>query len=25
MVIDGIMQLQDRIARSSHPIITKTF
>ena len=25
MVIDGIMQLQDRIARSSHPIITKGF
>ena len=25
MVIDGIMQLQDRIARSSHPIVTRTF
>jgi NADH-quinone oxidoreductase subunit B len=25
MVIDGIMQLQDKIARSSHPILTRTF
>jgi NADH-quinone oxidoreductase subunit B len=25
MVIDGIMQLQDRIARASHPIVTKAF
>ena len=25
MVIDGIMQLQDKIARSQHPILTRTF
>jgi NADH-quinone oxidoreductase subunit B len=25
MVIDGIMQLQDKIARSKHPIISKEF
>ena len=25
MVIDGIMQLQDKIARSRHPILTKDF
>ena len=25
MVIDGIMQLQDKIARSRHPIVTKDF
>ena len=25
MVIDGIMQLQAKIARSSHPILTRTF
>jgi NADH-quinone oxidoreductase subunit B len=25
MVIDGIMQLQDKIARSSHPIVTDRF
>ena len=25
MVIDGIMQLQDKIARSRHPILTRTF
>ena len=25
MVIDGIMQLQDRIARASHPILTRSF
>ena len=24
-VIDGIMQLQDKIARSRHPVVTKTF
>ena len=25
MVIDGIMQLQDKIARAKHPILTRTF
>ena len=25
MVIDGIMQLQEKIAGSSHPIVTQTF
>ena len=25
MVIDGIMQLQEKIAQSSHPILTRTF
>jgi hypothetical protein len=25
MVIDGIMKLQDKIARSSHAILTRTF
>jgi len=24
-VIDGIMQLQDKIARSRHPIVTERF